>query len=314
SPLATYLILRDYSDENHILTQNEIAEIMERDYGITLDRRTIYRNIELLQEYGCRVSSYEENKKGYYLKQRVFSPDEAYLACNLIRTTPYLSSSDKKRVEQEVFQSQSKYTRKELARAIYLNTLTPELPNDTLRKMRTINGAIASRKVISFDYPNKQNRKEYLRRFCSPYQLIHYRGKLFLTGFKSLENVPVCLEVSKMLNIRRDNTIPYETPDEKLMEYDVYPFASKPFNAAEREETILRCSREKGEEIAEFFTHETTIEQLENDNVLIRTKVQSEVILKYLLENLQEVELIAPKHLRNELISRIASAYMLYSK
>lgn len=45
-------IFETYSDFEHPLTQNDIAEHLDHDYGINIDRKTIGRNISLLKETG----------------------------------------------------------------------------------------------------------------------------------------------------------------------------------------------------------------------------------------------------------------------
>lgn len=84
SSLALLHILREYSDENHPLTQPRLLELMESEYGIELERRTIYNNCELLREMGYEVSTYSDNGKGYYLIDRQFEPSQVYLLCNAI--------------------------------------------------------------------------------------------------------------------------------------------------------------------------------------------------------------------------------------
>ncbi len=45
------------SDADHPLTQEEIAEILKRDYGIEVERKSIGRNISLLKEAGYDIES-----------------------------------------------------------------------------------------------------------------------------------------------------------------------------------------------------------------------------------------------------------------
>lgn len=43
-------ILKFYSDVNHPLTQEEIIDYLESDYGIVIERKAVGRNISLLKE------------------------------------------------------------------------------------------------------------------------------------------------------------------------------------------------------------------------------------------------------------------------
>ena len=48
-------ILKFYSDVNHPLTQEEIIDYLESDYGIVIERKAVGRNISLLTEDGIEI-------------------------------------------------------------------------------------------------------------------------------------------------------------------------------------------------------------------------------------------------------------------
>ena len=70
-------ILEEYSDCEHPMTQQEIAERLERDYGIFLERKAIGRNIQLLNDAGFEITSREN--RGVYLSSRRFEEGELRL-------------------------------------------------------------------------------------------------------------------------------------------------------------------------------------------------------------------------------------------
>ena len=55
-------ILRKYSDENHRLSQKEIADLLEKEYGTTAERKAIKRNLMDLIDYGYSIE-YAEVKR-----------------------------------------------------------------------------------------------------------------------------------------------------------------------------------------------------------------------------------------------------------
>ena len=48
-------ILRERTDKEHILNAQQIAKILESDYGCTSERKTIYADIDALTEYGFDI-------------------------------------------------------------------------------------------------------------------------------------------------------------------------------------------------------------------------------------------------------------------
>ena len=68
--LYIYEILKRYSDANHKLSQSRIAELVQKEYGMTCDRKTVGRNINALIDAGIDIETYDENNVGYYLASR----------------------------------------------------------------------------------------------------------------------------------------------------------------------------------------------------------------------------------------------------
>ena len=61
-------VLKKYSDEEHKLSISDIRKKINEKYEIDIDPRTIRRNINLLQQkFGYDISTYNDNKIGYYI-------------------------------------------------------------------------------------------------------------------------------------------------------------------------------------------------------------------------------------------------------
>ncbi len=61
-------VLKKYSDEEHKLSISELKEKINEIYSEDIDPRTIRRNITLLKEkFGYDISTYNDNKIGYYI-------------------------------------------------------------------------------------------------------------------------------------------------------------------------------------------------------------------------------------------------------
>ena len=81
-------ILKKHSDYKHPLTQEEIANLLERDYGILIERKAISRNLSLLKEAGYDI---ESGRNGCYLNEREFEDSELRMLIDGV-----LCSKDKK--------------------------------------------------------------------------------------------------------------------------------------------------------------------------------------------------------------------------
>ncbi len=70
-----YQILCEYSDEEHLLTQQHIIELLERDFGLAVERKAAGRNMSYLKEMGYNIRS---DKSGSYIEDRPFENSELY--------------------------------------------------------------------------------------------------------------------------------------------------------------------------------------------------------------------------------------------
>ena len=48
-------ILKKYTDENHRLSQKEIADILKSEYDMTVDRKAVKRNLMNLIDFGYEI-------------------------------------------------------------------------------------------------------------------------------------------------------------------------------------------------------------------------------------------------------------------
>ena len=80
-------ILREYSDEDHALTQQDIIKLLEKDYDITCDRRTVGSRIKELIELGWDIDC----GRGCRLLSREFDDSELRILIDSVlfsRSTP----------------------------------------------------------------------------------------------------------------------------------------------------------------------------------------------------------------------------------
>ena len=91
SILCVLKILEDWTDESHIFTATDIQEKLSSIYGKKADRRTVYGAIDALIGLGYDISTYEENRRGYYLRQRSFDNTDVRLLIDAVSSFEYIS-------------------------------------------------------------------------------------------------------------------------------------------------------------------------------------------------------------------------------
>lgn len=89
--LKLYELLKQETDENHSLTTAEICRRLE-EIGISCDRRTLSKDIALLNEYGYEImDEMKGHEKGYYVVDRSFSVPELKVMMDAVHGASFIT-------------------------------------------------------------------------------------------------------------------------------------------------------------------------------------------------------------------------------
>ena len=78
--IAVLETLRKYTDENHRLLQAPLLKLLEKDYGLTVDRKSLRHNIESLVNAGYPLYY----RRGWYYRHEMTRADVELLAERLM--------------------------------------------------------------------------------------------------------------------------------------------------------------------------------------------------------------------------------------
>ena len=104
--LRIWQILKENSDCDHPLTQEEIGAYLERDYGIEIERKAIGRNLSLLREAGIDI---ESGRDGSYLDSREFEDSELHMLIDGVLSSRYITAKDSKDLIDRLCGMSNKY-------------------------------------------------------------------------------------------------------------------------------------------------------------------------------------------------------------
>jgi predicted DNA-binding transcriptional regulator YafY len=81
--LYIYELLNKFSDEEHLLSTEELCDKL-KDRGIAGERKSIYRDISILKDYGADIISTRTPKVGFFLARRSFQLPEVRLLMDAV--------------------------------------------------------------------------------------------------------------------------------------------------------------------------------------------------------------------------------------
>ena len=193
-------ILRQYSDEDHKLSQNDIIELLERDYDMKADRKSVKRNITSLLEMGYPIDFKETlrmypNKNGemeesYILSDfwldREFADSELRLLIDSVLFSKHIPYSQCKELVEKLEGLSNRYFK---SRVRFIRTLPETKPKNAqlFYTIEIIDEAIAAGKQIAFIYNEYgTDKKLHPRRdreyVVNPYQMAATNGRYYLIG------------------------------------------------------------------------------------------------------------------------------------
>ncbi len=193
-------ILRQYTDENHKLSQNDIMELLERDYDMKADRKSVKRNITSLLEMGYPIEFTETlrmypNKEGemeesyilsdFYL-EREFTDAELRLLIDSLLFSKHIPYSQCKELVGKLEGLSNRYFK---SRVRFISTLLETAPKNgqLFYTIEILDEAIDKGKQVAFTYneygtDKKLHPKRDREYIVNPYQMAATNGRYYLIG------------------------------------------------------------------------------------------------------------------------------------
>ena len=196
-------IVKKYTDENHRLSQKDIVDILDNEYDMKVDRKTVKRSLMNLIEVGYNIEYSEtlrmfKNKQGkeeesyilsdFYLN-RDFSDGELRLLIDSLLFSSHIPYSQCKQLVEKLEGLSNIYFR---SRVKHIRNLPENLPTNSelFLTIETLDEAISKECQVSFTYnyydidkklhPRKNSEGEVREYIINPYQIVATNGRYYL--------------------------------------------------------------------------------------------------------------------------------------
>ncbi len=315
--LAIYHILKTYSDENNILSCPKISQLLASIYNIDVDRRTIISNIDSLINFGIDIETYSENRKGYYLRDRIFEDSEIHLLCNCIHSSHFIPEKASMDLIKKLTSQQSKYKSNFFSNSVYISNSRKTKNKELLLNVDILLDAIQKKKIIQTDYLTydynknlitKRNKKYALH----PYHIIQENDNLYLLCRSGNYLDLSYYRIDKMKNI----IITQEDVKKTELPIDPYEYSkSKKFMfSGEIVSIYLRCHKRMLDDVIDQFGQNIVIHKDDKDENFFFTRIKStqQGMLYFALQYLNFCEIIEPVSMREEMAKILSSKLELY--
>lgn len=315
SNLLVLDILRENSDENHILSVKDIQALLEARYGLVLERRAIYSNLEILAQQGYEISDFKDNGKGYYLVSRQFDKGEVLLLCNAIHASHFISQKQSKKLIDTLLATQSKYDQKEFTDKVYMPNPQKTENKQLMFNVEIVSEAIRERRMLQFTYLKYGKDKKLVARRPEPYlveprYIVYADSKAYMIVTSPHHDGFTHYRLDKVA----DAIILNEKSKKLPKDMDAYEYArNKLFMYSGEMETVtLRCDEKIMDQMIDIFGTEMNIAFGDDGFFTINVKT-SETGALYLAQQFMEyIEILNPVELREKFKANLKKAVKKY--
>ena len=313
-------ILKEYSDQEHRLTQQEIIRLLKSNYDMVCDRRSVKNNVVCLRELGYEISM----EDGYYLLEREFDDVELRMLIDSVLFAKFLTQKQAKTLIEKLKSIGNKYFSAKVNHIINLPELRHGYNKQLMYVLDTINEAISQHKKISFVYNQygsdfKLHPKREEKYIVNPYQMVANNGFYYLIGnYDKYDDIShyrldkmTCVEMltekvkqqNQVMGLEQGLNLP------KHMAEHIYMFSggSVTINMLV-DETII------GELVDWFGNDFYVIKKRQNNQVLVRLRCNEQAFFYWTLQYRPYVEVLEPVSLRRKIAEAVSEMNEKYNR
>ena len=310
------------SDENNPITTNKILEKLKC-YGIQAERKSILRDIEILMDYGIDIILHNDNKKGYYIGSRDFEDWEIKIIIDSVASAKFITEKQSKSLINKLKNLSSLSGKKAISSLTIINS-NYRTDNKTVKiSIDSIIKAVSENKQISFKYFDynfdfkriyRNNEMEYI---VSPYSLVQYNNDYYLVGNYHKYNNLSDYNLSKMSNVRILNSnckelkeILGENSDILLQQYvdkNLYMYGGNSIRLK------VKCPQYMADILIRQFG-KINIYNIDDTSLTATMDVtDGDGLYFWLLQHSENIEVLEPLSVRNELIQSLKNILKKYN-
>lgn len=309
-------ILEKHSDVNHPLGQQAIADILNRDYGIELERKAISRNLSLLKEAGYDI---EQLAEGSYLKERQFEDAELRLLIDGVLSDTFVSAKHSADLIEKLCGLGNKYFRHHVKNIYSVREWNKTDNMAVFYNIDVIDEAIEANKQIKFDF-NRYGADKKLHRVAhhtvSPYQMMHKNRNYYLMGYNEKWQHMAFYRLDRITNARI-----IDAPSTPLRSIDGYKnginykrfSTALPYMFADEPKPVeFVCEDWVVDQAFDWFGSGISVVPY-GEKYKVRVVVSLMAMEYWALHHLNAVEILTPQSLRDKIKNDLIDAMKKYN-
>lgn len=315
--IRIWQILKDYSDYDHPLTQEDIAVKLENEYGIVMERKAISRNISLLKEAEIDV---ESRRAGSYIDCREFEDSELRMLIDGVLSSKHITAKHSKDLIERLCGLSNKYFKSHIKNIYSVNDWSKTDNQALFYNIELIDTAIENGRQLSYDY-NKYGADKRLHKSSyqevSPYQMILHNQRYYLMAYSEYWGIMVFHRLDHITNMSISKTpaVPIRSVAgyESGIDYKRFSSAMPYMYSDEPERIEFIADACIIDQIIDWFGRDTQISKRDDGRVTVTVKASPIAMEHWAMQYINYVEITKPDTLRQKIKITIEKSFEKYN-
>lgn len=321
SPKLKMLYIMDYlnkeSSAEHPVTLNDIIEMLAG-HGIKSERKALYNDIKLLQEFGMDIIKCKSKHFGYYVGARTFELVELKILADSVASSKFLTEKKSRSLIKKIETLTNKYEARQLTREVLVTDRVKMVNERIFYHVDKIHSAINNKVKISFRYcsydmkKNRVARHDNMRYVVSPYELMWSNENYYLLANYPGHSDPIStFRVDRMEDIEILN----EPAKEKDKNFNPVAYTRHCFNMFNGKKTEVTIAFDKSlvDTAIDKFGYETEITPYEDGRFTVTESIRiSKAFFSWVAQFGRKAEIISPAEVRKEFLEAMREVISIY--
>ncbi len=238
--------LYEKTDEDNILSMQDILSGLSA-YGIAAERKSVYDDIQVLQDFGMDILHKKGKNGGYYLASREFELAELKLLVDAVQSSKFITTRKSRELIGKLEKLVSISDARQLNRQVVVTNRNKAVNENIYYNVDMIYNGIAQDVKICFQYFEWTVEKEMKPRRngefyqVSPWILTWDDENYYLIAFDDTAGIVKHFRVDKMLQIGLTNEL--RVGKAQFENFDIAAYSKKTFGmfAGEEQTVSLVC-------------------------------------------------------------------------
>lgn len=295
-------IFKELTDEENSLSLKEITNILENEYDIKAERKSLYDDIETLKSLDFDICTTRDKTTRYFLASREFEVPELELLIDAVQASRFISYDKSIILIKKLQMLASKKQAQKLYRGVYISDKFKSKNQTTYYAIDAIHESISKGLKLTFHYFSYNEKKEKVyhhdkKLYCvSPIALIWDDDKYYLVAFDSDSKQIRHYRVEK-IDSATCTDMPADHQDEvKNSDLDLYASSHFSMYSGKKEKITLECDNSLAEVILDRFGEDVIFHRKDKTFTVNLDVVVSPIFISWLFSFGTRMKVVHPQY------------------